>query len=73
MGVSEIPSLLNAHSEGLALGEEVDVVGVACDEDAVALVLEDVVGELTAALASTTNAPDGSRPVEGAGAAVQLE
>ena len=48
----------------------VDVVGVVRDEEAVALVLEDVVCDLKEAQASTTNAPDGTRPVGGAGAAV---
>ena len=46
-----------------------DVVGDACEEDAVALVLEDVVGELEEALTSTASAPDGIRPVGVAGVA----
>ena len=62
MGVSEIPSRLKAHSEGLASGKKVDVVGDACEEDAVALVLEDADGKPPEALTSNTSAPDGTRP-----------
>ena len=43
--------------------------GLASDDEVDELVLEDVGGELEAALTSTTPAPDGSRPEGGAGVA----
>ena len=71
VGVREIPSLLNDHSADARPPQVAKFApgGLASDDEVDELVLEDVGGELEAALTSTTPAPDGSRPEGGAGVA----